>query len=266
MGKDVEIQQGVSIAEIAQIYPVHFPLRRNDVAGIEVSVQTGGCRLQFVHIACQPFLDIVRNHLVSHNHFPGTQGEIVKSIRIAGDGVKGLGIFCRNAGQFIQPFGMVCDNPSKRLLALDSLDSHAVTLPVGNEFIRFGRWNPHLKDSLGAKKLLLCLAGRNAGFIEFKNHRVVRLVVVGFSESSPTKGHPLLKVDDFCFHSSICSCKITKICKIAYLSLGSYELRFAGAGLTVFPKSVCRQTVPQTWSLLSAEGRLGHSASWNRIY
>ncbi len=150
VGEDVEIQQGVSIAEIAQIYPIYLAIRHNDIAGIKVSVQAGGCRLQFVKIACQPCLDIVRNHLVLHNHFPGTQGNIVKIFRIAWNGVKRLGIFCRNAGQFLQPFGMVGNNPSERLLALNPLDSHAVTLPVRYKLIRFGRWNPHLKDSLGA--------------------------------------------------------------------------------------------------------------------
>ena len=46
VGEDVEIQQGVSIAEIAQIYPIYLAIRRNDIAGIKVSVQTGVCRLQ----------------------------------------------------------------------------------------------------------------------------------------------------------------------------------------------------------------------------
>ena len=60
VGHVVEIEQGISVAEVAQIYPIVLAPGGNDVAGVEIPVQAGGDGFQLVDIAQQPCFDIVR--------------------------------------------------------------------------------------------------------------------------------------------------------------------------------------------------------------
>ena len=115
VGKDVPVQQRVSIAEIAQITPVHFAASDDDVARIDVPMQAGSGRFHLIEIANKPGLDIVWKSLTGGEYFLRTQWHTVKDIRVTGDGVQGFGVVGRRRGQFLQPLVMVGNDSSKGL-------------------------------------------------------------------------------------------------------------------------------------------------------
>ena len=91
VGHVVEIEQGISVAEVAQIYPIVLAPGGNDVAGVEIPVQAGGDGFQLVDIAQQPCFDIVRKLCAVGNEVPRPHRYAVKGPGIAGNRVQGLG-------------------------------------------------------------------------------------------------------------------------------------------------------------------------------
>ena len=96
---------------------------------------------------------------------------------------------------------MVGDDASERLFALNTLDSHAVALAVGDELVGFCRRDTHLEHSFGALELLPSLLFRYARFVEFEDDGVVGLMEERLPEASATKLRPVLKIDTVCCHN-----------------------------------------------------------------
>ena len=61
VGENTKVHQRISVAEIAQINPIYLALSNDDVAGVDVSMQAGGDRLQLVYVAKKSGLYIVWN-------------------------------------------------------------------------------------------------------------------------------------------------------------------------------------------------------------
>ena len=98
-------------------------------------MKAGGGGFKFINIANEPFLDRHRNGFIGRYHLPGPEVHIAKNIRIAGNGVKSLGIIRGDPGKFTDALGVIGNNLPEGLLALDPLYRHSIAFPVRYKLI-----------------------------------------------------------------------------------------------------------------------------------
>ena len=54
VGENTKVHQRISVAEIAQINPIDFALRDDNIAGVDVPMQAGGDGFKVVYVADKP--------------------------------------------------------------------------------------------------------------------------------------------------------------------------------------------------------------------